>query len=93
MTEDWSEAASDADAIARLDTGVAHIARVYDYMLGGKDNISQVVPVTPDSALPVPIQRRDGNYSKTGPVAVQGLACTCMGFNVRFPGRGFLTLP
>ncbi len=34
MTEDWSEAASDADAIARLDTGVAHIARVYDYMLG-----------------------------------------------------------
>jgi hypothetical protein len=40
MTEDWSEAASDADAIARLDTGVAHIARVYDYMLGGKDNFA-----------------------------------------------------
>jgi hypothetical protein len=40
MTEDWSEAVPDAEAIARLDTGVAHIARVYDYVLGGKDNFA-----------------------------------------------------
>jgi hypothetical protein len=38
MTEDWPGA--DAEAIARLDTGVAHIARVYDYLLGGKDNFA-----------------------------------------------------
>jgi hypothetical protein len=31
-------------------TDVPHPARVYDYILGGKDNISQVVPVTPVSA-------------------------------------------
>ncbi|HEY6493480.1 MAG TPA: SAM-dependent methyltransferase [Trebonia sp.] len=40
MSEDWSQAVPDAEAIARLDTGVAHIARVYDYMLGGKDNFA-----------------------------------------------------
>jgi S-adenosyl methyltransferase len=40
MTEDWSEVAPDAEAIARLDTGTAHIARVYDYVLGGKDNFA-----------------------------------------------------
>ncbi|HWG03041.1 MAG TPA: SAM-dependent methyltransferase [Trebonia sp.] len=28
------------DAIARLDTGVPHIARVYDFCLGGKDNFA-----------------------------------------------------
>ena len=27
-----------------INTGTAHSARVYDYWLGGKDNISQVVP-------------------------------------------------
>jgi hypothetical protein len=27
-----------------IDTTVAHSARVHDYWLGGKDNISQVVP-------------------------------------------------
>jgi S-adenosyl methyltransferase len=40
MTENWSEVAPDAEAIARLDTGTAHIARVYDYVLGGKDNFA-----------------------------------------------------
>jgi S-adenosyl methyltransferase len=30
----------DEDARSRLDTGVAHIARVYDYCLGGKDNFA-----------------------------------------------------
>ena len=29
-----------SDDVARLDTGTAHIARVYDYWLGGKDNFA-----------------------------------------------------
>ena len=33
-----------------VDTTKPNTARVYDYLLGGKDNISQVVPVTPVSA-------------------------------------------
>jgi hypothetical protein len=32
-----------------INTGVAHTARVYDYWLGGKDNISQVVSLSPYS--------------------------------------------
>jgi S-adenosyl methyltransferase len=40
MSDDWPGAVPDAEAIARLDTGVAHIARVYDYCLGGKDNFA-----------------------------------------------------
>lgn len=40
MTENRSEAIPDAEAIARLDTGVAHIARVYDYVLGGTNNFA-----------------------------------------------------
>jgi hypothetical protein len=40
MTENWADATPDADAIARLDTGVPHIARIYDYVLGGKDNFA-----------------------------------------------------
>ena len=39
-----------------VDTSVPHIARVYDYWLGGKDNISQVVSRCPHSAVTVPIQ-------------------------------------
>ncbi len=32
-----------AARVRGLDTSVAHPARVYDYLLGGKDNITQVV--------------------------------------------------
>jgi hypothetical protein len=45
-----------AGRIAWLDTIVAHPARVYDYWLGGKDNISQVVSRCPHSAVTVPMQ-------------------------------------
>lgn len=39
VTENWADAAlPDPETIARLDTGVPHISRVYDYCLGGKDN-------------------------------------------------------
>ncbi|GGK81929.1 SAM-dependent methyltransferase [Mangrovihabitans endophyticus] len=37
---EWAAEATDGEAITRLDTGVAHIARVYDYLLGGKDNFA-----------------------------------------------------
>jgi S-adenosyl methyltransferase len=40
MTINWTGEAPDEDAIAKLDTGVPHIARVYDYCLGGKDNFA-----------------------------------------------------
>jgi hypothetical protein len=36
--------------VATFDSRTPAIARVYDYLLGGKGNISQVVPVTPVSA-------------------------------------------
>jgi S-adenosyl methyltransferase len=44
----------------QLDTSEAHSARVWNYLLGGKDNISQVVPAIPYSdptvvADPLPI--------------------------------------
>jgi len=40
MGENWSKSVPGAEAVAKLDTGVAHIARVYDYVLGGKDNFA-----------------------------------------------------
>jgi hypothetical protein len=40
MTEGWFEPIPAAPAPADLDTGVPHIARVYDYCLGGKDNFA-----------------------------------------------------
>jgi hypothetical protein len=55
---------------ANVDTGVAHIARIYNYWLGGKDNISQVVSVTPHSDRTKPIQARHGVYSKIAWLAV-----------------------
>jgi hypothetical protein len=50
MADEWLTPIADEPNVSRLDRGVPHIARVYDYCLGGKDNISQVVPVTPVSA-------------------------------------------
>jgi hypothetical protein len=48
------EQAQAEDVLARIDTGVAHPARVYDYWLGGKDNFAadreaaeQVIAVRP----------------------------------------------
>lgn len=40
MTEDRSGPDAAESAVADLDTGVPHIARVYDYLLGGKDNFA-----------------------------------------------------
>jgi hypothetical protein len=38
MTEDRFQPDPAESALVKLDTGVPHIARVYDYLLGGKDN-------------------------------------------------------
>jgi hypothetical protein len=75
-----------------FDTSVANQARIYDYLLGGKDNISQVVRGIPYSAPTGAVQARYGDYSKIASVAVRGLFGTCMGIGVRFSGRGFLTV-
>ena len=42
----------------KLDTGAAHSARVWNYLLGGKDNISQVVSRLPYSGRTPVIQAR-----------------------------------
>jgi hypothetical protein len=50
--------------LPKLDTGVAHIARVYDYWLGGKDNFAvdrqvgdKVLDIHPETALSVRANR------------------------------------
>ncbi|HEY6497666.1 MAG TPA: SAM-dependent methyltransferase [Trebonia sp.] len=50
--------------LPRLDTSVAHIARVYDYWLGGKDNFAvdrqigdKVLDIHPETALSVRANR------------------------------------
>jgi hypothetical protein len=40
MSDGWTGTVPDVNEIAMLDTGVPHIARVYDYCLGGKDNFA-----------------------------------------------------
>jgi hypothetical protein len=77
---------------AGIDTSVPNVARIYDYVLGGKDNISQVVPAGPYSGRTPVVQARQAYYSKIVSFAVRGLCGTSLGGNVRFSGRGFLTL-
>ena len=57
------------DGQVGFDASRPSIARIYDYWLGGKDNISQVVSVTLHSDRTVPIQARHGAYSKTAGLA------------------------
>jgi len=40
MPEEWFTPIADEPNVSHLDTGVPHIARVYDYCLGGKDNFA-----------------------------------------------------
>jgi len=75
-----------------LDTSAANPARIWNYWLGGKDNISQVVPAVPYSAPTAGVQACQAYYSKIASFAVRDLSGTCLGGNVRFVGRGFLTL-
>jgi hypothetical protein len=57
VTDDWLQAPSAAagESLSEIDTSVAHIARVYDYWLGGKDNFA------PDRAAAEAAMREDPN--------------------------------
>ena len=60
MTSDSSPvenvaATSDQTRPLPFDTSKAHQARVYDYVLGGKDNITRVVSGNPYSASRIPV--------------------------------------
>jgi hypothetical protein len=82
VAEETFEMSSDEAAVAAVDGGagrtgalpfdvtVAHQARVYNYLLGGKDNISQVVRGTPHTAPTGAVQARYGDYSKTASLTV-----------------------
>ena len=69
-----------------------NVGRIYDALLGGKDNISQVVPAVPYSGPTVGVQACQAYYSKTASLVVRNLPGSSLGGNVRFIGRGFLTL-
>ncbi|MGH3153687.1 MAG: SAM-dependent methyltransferase [Streptosporangiaceae bacterium] len=75
-----------------FDTSVPHIARVYDYWLGGKDNISQVVSTVPYSDHTQAIQAGQACYSKAAAFAVRTLSGSSLSAYVRFIDREFLTL-
>jgi hypothetical protein len=75
-----------------FDPRIPSIARVYDYLLGGKDNISQVVPAGPYSGPTMNVQTRQTNFSKIASLVVRNLVDTSLGGIVRFLGRRFLTL-
>jgi S-adenosyl methyltransferase len=57
VSNDWLQAplADEGEALPEIDTSVAHIARVYDYWLGGKDNFA------PDRAAAEAAMREDPN--------------------------------
>ena len=57
MSNDWLQAplADEGGPLPEIDTSVAHIARVYDYWLGGKDNFA------PDRAAAEAAMREDPN--------------------------------
>jgi hypothetical protein len=80
------------ETLEPFDTAKPNIARVWDYWLGGKDNISQVVPAIPYSARTLVIQALQACYSKTKAFAVRTLSGSSLSAYVRFIGRGFLTL-
>lgn len=75
-----------------IDSTVARSARVHDYWLGGKDNISQVVSAVPYSGLTVTVQARHRRYSKIKSFVVRNMSGTSLGSNARFIELGFLTL-
>ncbi len=57
MTSDWLSAPlpDQGGQLSEIDTSVPHIARVYDYWLGGKDNFA------PDRAVAEAAMREDPN--------------------------------
>lgn len=76
----------------RIDTSLANVARAWNFMVGGKDNISQVVSPVTYSGPTADVQARQAYYSKIASFGVRDLSGPCLGGNVRFVGRGLLTL-
>ena len=62
-----------------LDITVPNVARIYDFILGGKDNISQVLSDVPHSTRTGIIQARQTHYSKIGLSPVRDMSGTYMG--------------
>ena len=75
-------------AVEPFDTTRPNIARVWDYWLGGKDNISQVVSRWPHSDRTVDVQARQGIYSNVESLTVRELYRTSMGFMSGFLDGG-----
>jgi S-adenosyl methyltransferase len=69
-----------------LNIHVPHPARVYDYWLGGKDNISQELLDVPYSTQTETIQPCHVSYSKTALSSVRGVFGTYMGVMSGFLG-------
>jgi hypothetical protein len=85
-------AVGDRSHLPPFEPSVPNPARMWNYWLGGKDNISQVVPAVPYSDPTATVQARHAHYSKITPSVVRDFSCTCLGINIRFVGRRFLTL-
>jgi hypothetical protein len=78
-------AREDPDSLPpEINTNVAHSARVYNYWLGGKDNISQVLFDVPHNARADVIQARHVYYSKIATLTVRALSGTYMGVMSEF---------
>jgi hypothetical protein len=71
-------APEDGTAAPRLNTEVPHSARIWNYWLGGEDNISQVVSRCPRSGRTLSVQARHANFSNVDSIAVRVLSCTSM---------------
>src|SRR5580698_8922237 len=80
VTQDSPGARKDGGSgtLPGLDTGVANAARMWNYWIGGKDNISQAASRCPDSGRTVTIQARHERFSNMGAIAVRVLSCTSM---------------
>jgi S-adenosyl methyltransferase len=74
------------ESLAALDITVPNVARIYDYLLGGKDNISQVASGLPYSGETAAIQALQPDFSKTASLAVWCLPDPHMGFMSGFSG-------
>jgi hypothetical protein len=62
-----------------VDSTIPNVARIYDYLLGGKDNISQVVSRWPHSGRTGDMQAVHVIYSNIESLIVLDLYRTCMG--------------
>jgi hypothetical protein len=71
-----------------VDSTIPNVARIYDYLLGGKDNISQVVSRWPYSGHTVTIQARHDSYSNIESLTVRELYRACIGFMSDFSVGG-----